>query len=104
MEVFYFSKKLENLINELDDNLRKRIKVVVEALGIYGNNMKMPFSKSLGKGLFELRVTGADNVRLLYVFYKGSAVIVHIFLKKTDKIPKKELEYARKQIKLLKSI
>ena len=46
--------------------------------------------------LFELRIRGKDNiVRLFYCFQKNRIIIVlHGFVKKTQKIPRRELELA----------
>lgn len=103
MEVFFISEKQQLFIDQLEKPARERIKRMIGILRIYGSNIKIPFSKSLGGGLFELRVTGVNNIRLLYAFYFESAFIIHVFQKKSEKIPTKEIEYARKQIKLLKS-
>ncbi|PIR40228.1 MAG: hypothetical protein COV33_00850 [Candidatus Zambryskibacteria bacterium CG10_big_fil_rev_8_21_14_0_10_34_34] len=61
----------------------------------------MPYSKPLGKKLFELRIVGEIHVRFIYVFHDNKAWILHGFAKKTDKIPKKEIDYAHKQLKML---
>ncbi|MCD8213465.1 MAG: type II toxin-antitoxin system RelE/ParE family toxin [Campylobacter sp.] len=58
----------------------------------------------MGKGLFELRVKGNDGiVRLFYVFQKDKKIyILHGFVKKTQKTPKKELEIAYTRMKGIK--
>jgi phage-related protein len=61
----------------------------------------MPYSKALGKGLFELRIVGTINVRFIYTFYDNKIWILHGFIKKTNKIPKQDISYAHKQLKTL---
>jgi phage-related protein len=49
----------------------------------------------------ELRITGKDGVaRVIYVTAEGRrVVIVRIFMKKTQKTPRRELELARRRAK-----
>ena len=55
----------------------------------------MPHAKPIGNSLFELRVRGKQEVRVIYVFaYQNYIVILHGFLKKTNSIPAKELKIA----------
>lgn len=62
---------------------------------------KEPFSKVLGQGLFEIRVRSKnDIVRIIYIFAKGrQIVLLHGFVKKTEKTPLKELEIAKERVK-----
>lgn len=63
----------------------------------FGRLLPPPDSKKISKGLFELRVVGRVQVRLLYGFVGDMAVVVHAFVKKTQKIPRKDLELAHKR-------
>jgi phage-related protein len=58
----------------------------------------------MGGGLFEIRARGKEGIgRSLFCTVKGrEIVILHSFIKKTQKIPKKELEMARKKLKELR--
>lgn len=62
---------------------------------------KEPFSKVLGQGLLEIRVRSKNDIaRIIYTFAKGKQIILlHGFIKKTDKTPLKELEIAKERIK-----
>ncbi len=61
---------------------------------------KEPFSKALGYGLFEIRVRSKNDIaRIIYTFAKGRKIILlHGFIKKTEKTPLKELEIAKKRL------
>jgi phage-related protein len=61
--------------------------------------VRMPLSKPLGGGLFELRIVGAVHIRILYFFYKDQIFIVHGFFKKTRKIESDDIHFARKKMK-----
>lgn len=103
MEVVYF-KKVIKFILSLKDSLKNRIDTLVDMLEEQGNLIGMPYSKSLGKGLFELRELGDEHIRILYCFHKNKAYLIHGFIKKTQKISPKDIEFARKIKKLVDQI
>lgn len=65
---------------------------------------KEPLSKHLEAGLWELRIRSENNIlRVIYTFSKGRIIVLlHIFVKKQQKIPKSELEQAIIRLKDLK--
>ena len=62
-----------------------------------GSELREPYSKPLGDGIFELRSqAGRDISRVLFFFLAGrKAVLTHGFIKKTQKTPPSEIEKAR---------
>jgi len=74
---------------------------LLELLAEHGPNLRLPHSRALGDGLFELRPRGGVGVgRAFYCFLIGKrVVIVHAFIKKTRQTPDKELKLARKRAK-----
>lgn len=62
-----------------------------------------PLSKHLEPGLWELRAKSSSGIlRIIYTFSKGQIIILlHVFVKKKQKTPAKELEIARKRLKEL---
>jgi phage-related protein len=76
---------------------------LVELLVEYGPNLRLPHSRALGEGLFELRPRGRSGIgRAFYCFLVGRRiVIVHAFVKKTQQTPDKELKLAREYAKEL---
>ena len=76
---------------------------LLELLAEHGPNLRLPHSRALGGGLFELRPRGRVGIgRALYCFVIGKrVVIVHAFVKKTQQTPDKELKLARKRAKEL---
>ena len=67
----------------------------VELLEEFGNDLGMPHSKHLSDGLLELRIRGKREIRIFYCFDKNRAILLHAFVKKTQKTPEKELSKAR---------
>jgi phage-related protein len=59
----------------------------------------------MGGGLFELRLKAAEGIaRVFYcTMVDKKIVILHQFIKKTDKTPSKEVEIARRRMKEIKN-
>ena len=74
---------------------------LVELLTEFGPRLRMPHSRSLGGGLFELRPRGREGIgRVLYCFLLGERVVVlHAFLKKTQSTAPREQRIARRRMK-----
>lgn len=61
-----------------------------------------PLVKPLGNGLWEIRSKLDNRIsRILFVFHDGTIVLLHAFIKKTQKTPSQEIELARKRAKKL---
>jgi phage-related protein len=67
----------------------------IELLEEFENNLGMPHSKHLSDGLLELRIRGTREIRIFYCFHKSKAVLLHVYIKKTQKTSDKELNAAR---------
>lgn len=74
---------------------------IAELLTEFGPNLRMPHSRAMGGGLFELRPRGREGIgRAFYCFVIGQRVmILHAFIKKTQDTPEQELKIARKRMK-----
>lgn len=61
----------------------------------------MPLCRSLGNGLWEVRsaLPSRRIARLLFFMYERQLVILHGFIKQTQKTPQDELELAHKRMK-----
>jgi len=80
---------------------RTRIKEVFNLFEEFGLSLSEPYLKRVAgtKELWELRLR---NIRLLFFVKGDQAIIVHAFVKKTRRIPRKDLELAEKRRKLMK--
>lgn len=78
--------------------MRAKVFRTIELLELQGPALREPYSKSLGDGIFELRVRqSSDITRVLYFFVVGKrAVLTNGFVKKTQKTPKVEIELAKR--------
>lgn len=65
----------------------------------------MPFTRSMGQGLFEIRAKGKEGIGRAFfcAFIENEILILHEFIKKTQKTPKKDLEIARQRLKDVKN-
>ncbi|MCP3933515.1 MAG: type II toxin-antitoxin system RelE/ParE family toxin, partial [Bacteroidetes bacterium] len=65
----------------------------------FGPALDLPYTKAIGEGLFEIRAKGKEGIgRSFFCTVKGKEIIIlHSFIKKSQKIPKKELATARKR-------
>jgi phage-related protein len=61
----------------------------------------MPLCRALGKGLWEVRsdLTQGRIARVLFCIHDGSMVLLHGFIKKTQKTPAADIELATKRRK-----
>lgn len=74
---------------------------LVELRVEHGPDLRLPHSRSLGQGLFELRPHGRSGIgRAFYCFLVGRRiVVVHAFVKKSQQTPDRDLKLARKRVK-----
>lgn len=61
----------------------------------------MPHCKKLTSDIFELRIRGKEEVRILYSTRKGDIYLLHAFKKKSQKTPAKEIKIAEQRMALL---
>jgi phage-related protein len=89
-------------LDELARDVRQRFLRVAELIQQHGlAAMREPHVKHLEGKLWEMRMKGKDGIaRAIYVTVAGErAVVVHVFVKKTQKTPVRALEIARERAK-----
>ncbi len=74
---------------------------LTDLLEKFGSQLPMPYSKKINNQLFELRIRGQQEVRIFYTTYKGQSILLHGFIKKTQKTPAREIETAMMKLKVL---
>lgn len=100
----YYSEKVQQEIRELPKDLRARYAQYTATMVEEGANLGMPHSRAMGDSLFELRLKGKEGIgRVFYCTVVGRRIIMlHSFVKKTQKTPHRELEIARRRMKEIK--
>ena len=86
---------LAGLDIETLDKVQRSIDILVE----YGPKTPFPFSKHLSSKISELRTSGKNSMRILYGRVEDTYILLHVFKKKTNKLPAKEYELATKRLK-----
>lgn len=97
MEVRSYTKEIDFFIESLDENSIAGVLKLISLLKKCGNEIKMPYSKSLSGGIFELRKLGKRQIRIIYCFHNNEAILLHIFEKKDNKIQRNDLYIARQR-------
>lgn len=85
----------EWLKDELGADDRKRIGADIATVE-YGWPIGMPVCRALGDGLYEVRSSLAGNriARVLFCFDRDRLVLLHGFIKKTQRTPRADLDLA----------
>lgn len=85
-------------LDSLDTKMRAKIVRTIAILQANGRDLREPYSKPLGDGIFELRAKqGSDITRVLYFFLVGRRIVLtNGFIKKTQKTPTAEIALAQK--------
>ena len=78
--------------------MRAKIFMMLEFLESKGPELREPYSKSLGDGIFEVRAKqGTDISRVLYFFVVGRKIVLtNGFVKKTAKTPSREISRSKR--------
>lgn len=95
------NKPAKDFILSLEPKMKAKMFHLVDMLENYGNELREPYSKHLGDGIFELRCKlGTDITRVLYFFYyEGRIILTNGFTKKTQKTPPREIKIAKESRK-----
>ena len=97
----YFHPCIKPEIEGWPDGLLADYARLVELLMEFGPHLRMPHSRPMDGGLFELRPRGREGIgRAFYCFVVGQRVLIlHAFVKKTQETPEHELPMARRRMK-----
>lgn len=100
MEIF-LEKSVEKFIEKLEKNTIAKILRTIDLLESFGHKLSLPHCKMIKKNFFELRIRGMQEIRIFYTFKNEKIILFHIFVKKSQKIPKTEIAKAEKKISIL---
>lgn len=99
--VEYFHARVKAEIESWPAGILADYARIMELLVEFGPSLRMPHSRAMGGGLFELRPRGREGIgRTFYCFVVGKRVVIlHTFVKKTQETPEQDLKLARKRMK-----
>ena len=100
-QVQYFNQRVQREIEAWPVGIYADFLRLVQMMERHGADLRMPHSRAMGQGLFELRCRGAEGIgRVFYCTMVGrEIVILHSFIKKTQETPERELTTARKRLR-----
>jgi phage-related protein len=100
--VVYLNDAVRAEVEALAVDLRSKFQRIVELVRSKGlEQVREPYIKHLDDKLWEMRLIGRDNIaRVIYVTASGRRVVVlHAFIKQSDKTPRRALAIARARAK-----
>lgn len=100
-KISFFNDKVAHDTYNFPKGILANFLHIIDMIEEFGPSIGMPYTKPMGKGLFEVRAKGKEGIgRSLFCTVKGKEIIIlSSFVKKTNKTPKQELERARKRMK-----
>jgi len=103
--IYYTTIQGENPVSDFLDSLlqmqQAKILRILQYIDKYGISSVLPHTRKLtGTPLWEIRILGKDNLRVLYVIpVKNIVLVLHGFVKKKQKTPRKEIDIAVSRLK-----
>ena len=97
----YFHSRVQTEIESWPVGILADYARILELFMEFGPNLRMPHSRAMGGGVFEVRPRGREGIgRAFYCFVVGQRIVIlHAFIKKTQTTPEQELKIARKRLK-----
>jgi len=102
--ITYYSQEVQDEIVSLPVTLQARDIALTNRMLEYGPHLGLPHTDAFGGGLFELRLKGVEGIaRVFFCTMVGQEIVMlHSFIKKTQKTPERELKIAKQRMKELK--
>jgi len=104
-QVTFFNRKVESDTMSFPPGILANFLHIAEMIEEFGPVLGSPYTKALKDGLFEIRAKGREGIgrSFFFFFLRKEVIILHLFVKKSQKIPKKEIKIARQRLKEVKS-
>ena len=100
-QITYYNARIQRDVWSMPAGIVADYLRLTEAMTLYGADLRMPHSRAMGGGLFELRPKGPEGIgRVFYCTQVDKTIVVlHSFVKKTQETPDAEMRVARKRLK-----
>jgi phage-related protein len=74
---------------------------ITEHMEVFDPHLGMPFTRPMGDGLFEIRARDQEGIgsALFYITGGHSIMILRVFIKKSQKTLRRDLELARRRLR-----
>lgn len=102
--ISYYSPDVLEQIFDLPISLQARYIALTQRMIEYGLHLGLPHTDSFGGGLFELRLKGIEGIARVFfcTVVEREIVMLHSFIKKSQKTPNKELRLAKLRMREVK--
>ncbi|MFT5700164.1 MAG: phage-related protein [Desulforhopalus sp.] len=103
--ITFYSDKVEQATLLFPPGILANFLHIAEMIEEFGPALGLPYTKAMGEGLFEIRAKGKEGIgRSFFCTVKDKEIVIlHSFIKKSQKTPKRELATARNRLKKVKS-
>lgn len=102
---YFQSSRGEYFVKEFIDKQNSVIKAkyisMIDFIREYGPFLAGKYTKKLRGNLYELRITGKEQIRILYGVRQERIILLHAFKKKTQKTPQKEIRTALSRLDMV---
>lgn len=100
-DILYQTESVQQVIYNWPEGIRAVYVRITDRMKINGPNLGMPFTRAMGDGLFEVRAKGVEGIGRAFfcTAINHKVVILHAFIKQTDKTPLRDLKIAREKLK-----
>jgi phage-related protein len=99
----YYDNSVVQAIEQWPPKLQAKYLRIIELIENFGPQLGEPLTKPIEgeQGLFEIRVKAKEGIARSFFCYinRQEIMILHSYIKKTQKIPKKELKIAKQRMK-----
>ncbi len=104
--IVYYNESVKADIDALPITLKSRYIVLTRRMIEVGANLGEPHTEAFGGGLFELRLKGVEGIaRVFYCTMVGRRIVMlHSFVKKSQKTPPNERRLAIARLKEIKNV
>ena len=102
-KITFINQKVETEVLTFPAGILANFLHILEMIEEFGPSLGKPHTAPMGNGLFEIRAKGKEGIgRAFFCTVKGQEIVIlHSFIKKTQRTPQKELEKARRRLKEL---
>jgi phage-related protein len=99
-EIAYYSEVVQQTIMAFPAGIQARYIHLTQRMVVFGPHLGMPHTRSLGKGLFELRMKSKEGIGRVFfgALPNRQVIMLHAFIKKSMKTPRRELQIARARL------
>ena len=103
-KVTYYSDQVTDSVRKWPTKLKAKYLRVIDLIEEHGAQLGEPLTKQIDKGLFEIRIKAQEGIaRALYCYVVDKEIVIlHAFVKKTQKTPANAILLAKKRMNEVK--